>query len=50
MRGAIARKSTVEVLVLEGRWQVGPLVYGPERALTDVRILVISHGPLTPEP
>ncbi|HEV2054169.1 MAG TPA: hypothetical protein VGV06_03235 [Methylomirabilota bacterium] len=53
-----------EVLVLEGQWQVGPIVYGPgdyfcvpggvkhgpERALTDVRILVISHGPLTPGP
>jgi hypothetical protein len=25
-------------------------VHGPERALTDVRILVISHGPLTPGP
>jgi len=64
MRGAIAKKSTVEVLVLEGRWQVGPIVYGPgdyfcvpggvthgpERALTDVRILVISHGPFTPGP
>ena len=55
---------TVEVLVLEGQFQVGPIVYGPgdyfcvpggvvhgpERALTDVRILVISHGPLTPGP
>ena len=55
---------TVEVLVLEGQFQVGPIVYGPgdyfcvpggvvhgpERALTDVRIVVISHGPLTPGP
>ncbi len=55
---------TVEVLVLEGQWQVGPIVYGPgdyfcvpggvvhgpERALTDVRLLVVSHGPLTPGP
>ena len=53
-----------EVLVLEGQWQVGPIVYGPgdyfcvpggvthgpERALTDVRLLVVSHGPLTPGP
>ena len=53
---------TVEVLVLEGQFQVGPIVYGPgdyfcvpggvthgpEHALTDVRIL--SHGPLTPGP
>ena len=55
---------TVEVLVLEGQFQVGPIVYGagdyfcvpggvthgPERALTDARIFVISHGPLTPGP
>jgi hypothetical protein len=64
MRGLIAKKSTVEVLVLEGQWQVGPIVYGrsdyfcvpggvthgPERALTDVRIPGISHGALTPGP
>jgi quercetin dioxygenase-like cupin family protein len=55
---------TVEVFILEGTWQVGPITYGPgdyfcvpggvvhgpERALTDVRALVISHGPLTPGP
>jgi quercetin dioxygenase-like cupin family protein len=55
---------TVEVFVLEGTWQVGPITYGPgdyfcvpggvahgpERALTDVTALVISHGPLTPGP
>ena len=55
---------TVEVVVLEGKFQVGAIVYGPgdyfcvpggvkhgpERALTDARILVISHGPLTPGP
>ena len=55
---------TVEVLVMEGQFQVGSIVYGPgdyfcvpggvthgpERALTDVRLLVISHGPLTPGP
>jgi len=55
---------TAEVLVLEGQFQVGPIVYGagdyfcvpggvphgPERALTDVRLVVISHGPLTPGP
>ena len=53
-----------EVLVLEGQFQVGQIVYGPgdyfcvpggvphgpERALTDVRLVVISHGPLTPGP
>jgi hypothetical protein len=52
------------VLVLEGQFQVGAIVYGPgdyfcvlggvthgpERALTDARILVVSHGPLTPGP
>lgn len=55
---------TVEVFVLEGQWQVGPITYGPgdyfcvpggvvhgpERALTDVRFLVTAHGPLTPGP
>jgi quercetin dioxygenase-like cupin family protein len=56
--------ATVEVVVLEGRWQTGAITYGPgeyfcvpggvvhgpERALTDVRLLVIAHGPLTPGP
>jgi quercetin dioxygenase-like cupin family protein len=57
-------EGTVEVFVLEGQFQVGAIVYGPgdyfcvpggvthgpERALTDTRILVVSHGPLTPGP
>ena len=56
--------AAVLALTLEGQWQVGPMVYGPgdyfcvpggvkhgpERALSDVRILVVSHGPLTPGP
>ena len=54
---------TVEVLVLEGQLRrrivygpgdyfcvPGGVKYGTERALTDARILVISHGPLTPGP
>ncbi len=54
----------VELFVLEGQFQVGPITYGPgdyfcvpggvahgpERALTDVTILVVAHGPLTPGP
>lgn len=55
---------TVELFVLEGQWQVGPVTYGPgdyfcvpggvvhgpERALTDTTLLVVAHGPLTPGP
>ncbi len=55
---------TVELFVLEGQFQVGPIthspgdyfcvpggvVHRPERALTDVTLLVVAHGPLTPGP